>query len=295
MIDLHIHTNHSDGTDSVKELLEKAENKKIEVISITDHNKIDAYKEIENNLNLRKIYSGEIIIGSELKTSYKGISIEVLAYGFDYNKLLTKDVDNEKIQKKILEELIKIADKIGLKYDIKNLYIDLSDFSKQFASAVIEKELLKYPENEKIIKEIGEFKDISFFRAHQTNKNSIFYIDETKYYPEINELINIIHKSGGLAFLAHGYIYPFEDKDKEIEEILKTTNIDGIECEYPLFSNEERNKAKKLAKKYNKFMSGGTDYHAKNKPNIELGTGINNNIHISKNLINNWINKVNKI
>ncbi len=44
MIDLHIHTNHSDGTDSVKELLEKAENKKIEVISITDHNKIDTYK-----------------------------------------------------------------------------------------------------------------------------------------------------------------------------------------------------------------------------------------------------------
>lgn len=295
MIDLHIHTNHSDGTDSVKELLEKAESKKIEIISITDHNKISAYKELENNKDLRKIYNGEIIIGSELKTSYKGISIEVLAYGFDYNKLLTKDVDNEKIQKKILEELIIRADKIGLKYDIENLYINLNDFSRQFASTVIEKELLKHPENEQIIKEIGEFAEISFFRAHQSNKNSIFYIDETKYYPDLNELITTIHKAGGLAFLAHGYIYPFEDKDTIIEEILKTTNIDGIECEYPLFSDEEREKAKKLAKKYNKFMSGGTDYHAKNKPNIELGTGINNNIQIPKDFISDWINKVNKI
>ncbi len=43
-IDLHIHTNHSDGTDSVEELLRKAENKKLEIISITDHDQIGAYK-----------------------------------------------------------------------------------------------------------------------------------------------------------------------------------------------------------------------------------------------------------
>ena len=47
MIDLHIHTNHSDGTDSVEELLHKAEEKKLEIISITDHDQIGAYIEIE--------------------------------------------------------------------------------------------------------------------------------------------------------------------------------------------------------------------------------------------------------
>lgn len=48
MIDLHLHTNHSDGTDSVKTLLKKAQEKGLDVISITDHDSLGAYFEIEN-------------------------------------------------------------------------------------------------------------------------------------------------------------------------------------------------------------------------------------------------------
>ena len=47
MIDLHTHTNHSDGMDSVEELLKKAEEKKISYLSITDHNNCNSYKEIK--------------------------------------------------------------------------------------------------------------------------------------------------------------------------------------------------------------------------------------------------------
>ena len=49
MIDLHLHTNYSDGTDTVKELLVNAENNNLEIISITDHDSIDSYYEIENS------------------------------------------------------------------------------------------------------------------------------------------------------------------------------------------------------------------------------------------------------
>ena len=59
--------------------------------------------------------------------------------------------------------------------------------------------------------------------------------------------------------------------------------------------NQYRNKLKELAKKYNKYTSGGTDYHAKNKPNIELGTGINNNMNLDKTLIEDWLDKVTTI
>lgn len=54
MIDLHLHTNHSDGIDSVEELLENAERQKIEIISITDHNSVDAYYELEKNPEMRR-------------------------------------------------------------------------------------------------------------------------------------------------------------------------------------------------------------------------------------------------
>ena len=133
----------------------------------------------------------------------------------------------------------------------------------------------------------------SFYRVHESNHNSPFYFDTSKYYRNINDLINDIHEAGGLAFLAHGFEYAFQDKEKTIEEMLSTTNIDGAECEYPQFTNEQRQYLKNLCKKYNKFMSGGSDYHALNKPNISMGTGINNNLNIDKAIIENWVNKNN--
>ena len=114
------------------------------------------------------------------------------------------------------------------------------------------------------------------------------------YYISFEETIKRIHEAGGIAILAHPLLYPYENDDKfeEIEKILTTYDLDGLECEYPLFSSDEREKLKQITRKHNKFISGGTDYHAKSKPNIMIGTGINNNINIDESLISNWISKV---
>lgn len=295
MIDLHTHTNHSDGTDSVEELLKNAEKSNIEILSITDHDSVGAYFELEKNPSLRNIYSGKLIVGAELKTFYNKVSIEVLGYGIDYKKLRIHKYDANKMQCEIMEKYIKIADEIGLKYDKNELYIDRNNPSKQWASFTLANEILRYEENAELIHKLGDFDSASFFRVHQSNENSIFYYDESYSSIDINETISRIHEAGGLAFLAHGFIYPFKDKVKTIEEILSTTEIDGIECIYTLFSEEERKIAMDLCKKYNKYMSGGTDYHAKNKPDINLGTGKYNNVCIPKEIIEPWINKINII
>ena len=67
MIDLHTHTNISDGTDTVKELLENANNINLEVLSITDHDTTDAYYDV---IKLRDLFKGIIIPGVELKAYY---------------------------------------------------------------------------------------------------------------------------------------------------------------------------------------------------------------------------------
>ncbi|MCI8276689.1 MAG: PHP domain-containing protein [Clostridia bacterium] len=295
MIDLHLHTNHSDGTDSVEELLRNAENKKLDLISITDHDQVGAYYELENNSNLRSLYNGKIVVGSELKTCYDRVPIEILAYGIDYKKIRIHEIDMQKMQEEIMEKLKSVARSLGLKFDEKNTYIDRKDSMKQFAAFTLGTELLKHEENKEIIKQIGEFEPTTFFRVHQSNLDSPFYADETFASIDINELIYRIHEAGGLAFLAHGFIYPFKDRVKTIEEILSKTEIDGMECIYPLFSEEERKIAFDLCKKYNKYMSGGSDYHAKNKPNVEMGTGIDNNISIDLELVKDWIDKVRKV
>ncbi len=291
MIDLHIHTNHSDGTDTVEQLLKNAENKKLEIISITDHDKIEAYYELEEKPEIRKYFSGKIIVGSELKTYWKDVPIEVLAYGIDY-KSLKIEIDNEKMQNEILNKLKKVADNLGLVYDENETYIDLDNPSKQFASFTLGTEILKHEENKEIISKIGDFIPYTFYRIHQSNKNSPFYVNESFSLINIHEIINRIHEAGGLAFLAHGYEYPFENSNETIEEIISTTKIDGAECIYPTFSEKQREDILNICKKYNKYCSGGSDYHAKNKPKIELGTGINNNMRIEKRLIKDWIDLV---
>lgn len=290
-----MHTKYSDGTDTLYELLHKAENKKLEIISITDHDQIAAYEELETHPNLRKNFSGVIIPGSELKTIYNGVPIEVLAYGIDYKKLKIHKIDQKKLQVKTLKTLKNTIKKLGFKYNEKNLYIDKKNPEKQWASYVVAKEILNYEENEELIKKYGNFTPINFYRMHTSNKNSIFYYDETKEYLSLEETINRIHEAGGLAFLAHPFVYPFEDKKNTIEKILITTKLDGIEAEYPLFSSEEREIIKQLAKKYHKYISGGSDYHAKTKPDLEMGTGKDNNLNISSTLVEDWIQKVQKI
>lgn len=293
MIDLHMHTLHSDGTDTVEELLKNAENHGLEIISITDHDSVNSYAELENK-DIRNLYSGKIIVGAELKTHYNGIPIEVLAFGVDYKKLRIHKMNMQDIQEKALKEFKRKGKELGFIFD-ENIEIDMTNPRKKFASFTFALEIFKYEENKKLLFSMGPVCDeATFYREHASNKNSVFYSDETMHYISFEETINRIHEVGGLAFLAHPLLYPYENSDKfdEIDKILENYDLDGLECEYPLFSIEDRERLKQIVKKHNKYMAGGTDYHANNKPNIEIGFGINGNINIDKSLIDDWINKV---
>ena len=293
MIDLHMHTLHSDGTDTVEELLTNAENHGLEIISITDHDSVDSYKILEDE-KIRKLFSGKIIIGAELKTHYNGIPIEVLGYGVDYKTLRIHKMDLQMIQENALKEFKRKGKELGFKFD-DSISIDVNNPRRRFASFTFAIEIFKYEENKKLLFSMGpECDEATFYRVHASNKNSVFYSDETMYYISFEETIKRIHEAGGLAFLAHPLLYPYENDNKfdEIEKILKKYELDGLECEYSLFNEKERAELKSLCRKYNKYISGGTDYHAKNKPNIEIGRGIDGNIQIGKKLIEDWINKV---
>ena len=82
MIDLHMHTVYSDGTNTCKEILEKAKKNNLSYISITDHNNCGVYKELVNP-EIRNIFKGKIIRGVELNTKILGIPIEILGYDVD--------------------------------------------------------------------------------------------------------------------------------------------------------------------------------------------------------------------
>lgn len=292
MIDLHIHTNYSDGADNLIDVLKKAEENKLEYISITDHDNCHAYEELAK-INIKDYYGGEIISGVEIKCGYKGRLIEILGYKIDTNKIneWSKNFYKEKtkamLQQKYFDLLYDKALKMNLKLSPKE-EIEF-DSNKDWASVTIYKEIKSHIENKALVPE-DFWEDFSnFSKRYCGNKQHTLYIDKTKDYPSLEEGIDAIKKAGGLVFLPHLFIYKWAENIYElIEDILKEYDIDGIECYHSEFSEENIKYLLKLCEDRNYFISGGSDYHGINKKNIELGIG-KGNLNIKKDIIKEWI------
>lgn len=293
MIDLHIHSTYSDGTSSVLEILKQAQKLKLNTISITDHERCEAYKELKN-INIKGYYTGNIITGIELKTQYNDKTIDVLGYNIDcetmtkylaecYGKLI-----REKIQEKQLEEFYQYGKEYKLK--LRPIQELKWDKKKDWASIVFYNEMKQHEENkEKLPADLWES-----FRNFKQNyyhiKGNMFYINSSKYYPTLDKIIEIIHNSGGVAFIAHIHEYTsIENKIEELNRIVEKYNIDGIECYYSTFTEEQIQYLIGFCKRNNLLISGGTDYHGDNKPDIKLGIG-KGNLKVPDSIIYNWEN-----
>ena len=289
MIDLHMHTKYSDGTDSLVELLNNANKKELKVISITDHDCVDSYKELDE-LYIERYYNGRIIVGCEFTTSFDNRTIEVLGYGFDYKKvneyLSNFYTDEFVISSRIalFNRLVNILKENNLIYNNKVIEDAIKD---KFYLISIYNELIKYKENEDILNEhlFGSYSD--FIRKGIYNPKSKLFLNHGEFKPKIEEIINIIHSCGGIAFLAHPFQYKFNDTEIFLDKIYNKINFDGIECFYTTFTEEQIDYIKDFANKRNLLISGGSDYHGKNKRNFELGTGYGN-LNISEDILENY-------
>ncbi len=294
MIDLHMHSAYSDGENTVIELLEKAQINKLEYISITDHDNCNAYIEL-NNIDIHKYYLGTIIPGIEIKCSINGRLIEVLGYKFNIEKMnkwvseFYKDKSKEKLQQKYFDLLYEKSIKMGLTLNSKENVAFNS--KKDWASLAIYNEIKKHPENQTRVPDDFWAEFNTFSKKYCGNKEHILYINKEEDYPSIQEAIDAIKNSEGLVFLPHLFIYKWVDNPKKfINDILKTYSIDGIECYHSDFSEENIAYLKDLCRERNYLMSGGSDYHGKNKPGIEMAIG-KGNLKITTDIVKDWINR----
>ena len=290
MIDLHMHTTYSDGTDTVKELLEKAESLGLEVISITDHNNCNAYFEMEK-FNVKEIYKGDVLVGCEFTTSFDNRLIEVLGYGFDYkniNKYLEEFYSDELVNKRTNILYNRLLDKIkelNLEFHLER--VRDKKFANEFFERGIYEELVKYENNKEKLKEDIWASFSNFYRKGLTNPKSKLFINHAEFKPSIKEIVKLIHENSGIAFLAHPYQYKFTDTENFLDKLYNEVALDGVECFYTTFSEEQTNYLLDFAKERNLLISGGSDYHGTNKENHNLGVG-RGNLKISKDIINNY-------
>lgn len=288
MIDIHSHTIYSDGSSSVEELLNEAEKLNLSLLSITDHNTIQAHFELQNS-NIRDKFKGKIISGIEITTTYKGETIEVLGYGFNLEMMQQFLNDNVLTfeEKQLKEyELIKNRYKdIGVIFDENNIKFNPKIESCRPAFAI---EIKKYPENYKFFLNQESINTASGFTRNEVyNPKSPLYVDESSLFPSLDLAIEMIHNSGGLAFLAHTFAYS-PNIANELLNIINDYELDGLECFYTTFTREQSDYLVDVCKNRGMYMSGGSDFHGTRKINHNLGTG-HGNLHIDESIVDNWV------
>lgn len=290
LIDLHIHTNISDGELSPKEIIDEAVNNKASIISITDHDTIDAYTDdLIKYANNNKI---DLIPGVEISTKSHGVGIHILGYNIDiHSNILKKQLEDlRNIRHEYLYNVGKKLKELGYEIDIEEL-----DKIDAVTKAHISLQIINNLNNkEKLLKEFGHIPNKGEFIENIMNENCPAYVKKRSITPL--EAANIIRKAGGKVVLAHPVAYEHQDNltDLDIQEIIEEIIPDGIEANYIFYDRDENRyneseKWKKVAKKNNLFTTIGSDFHTKSSKHALIGL-INEDIHISDEEINNIIN-----
>lgn len=289
MIDLHIHTTNSDGTWSTRELLNRAEKLGLEILSITDHDTVKSYIEIENNKELQNIFNGKLIRGAELNCTFDGVKIEILAYGFDLypvQKWLENYYTVEKNRNRLIEEfsdLVKICNKKGIKIEGDLQY----NPDEEYPVDKIYYSVTKFKENKSFFTEEQWNDKRIFFRTCTVDKKFPLYRDFSNQMPTLEFFNKFIHEHHGKIFLAHLYKYELEEHISYLNKMIDNNLLDGVEVYHSSFTEEQIKTLENYCINKNILMSGGSDCHGEKKKERKLGIGYGN-LNINKEIIEKW-------
>ena len=271
-IDLHIHTKMSDGELTPKEVIDKAIENKVKVISIADHDTIEAYT--EEFIQYAENKGIKLIKGVEISTKINKCGIHVLGYNID--------VENEKFK----ESLYKIRNarheylyKVSEKLEKLGYYINTEELDKIDAvtKAHIALDIIKSSKNEqKFLDEFGHIPGKGEFIETVMNENCPAYVKKETVTPQ--KAAEIIRQANGKVVLAHPVAYEHEDglNEEDILQIVNDMNPDGIESNYIYIDRDnnefdECEKWNQFARNNNLFVTVGTDFHNSDGIRPEIG------------------------
>ncbi len=281
LIDMHIHTTYSDGEYTPDEVINMAINKNVKVMAITDHDTVRGIKSVDKN----KYPNIKIINGIELSAKVDIGQMHILGYDIDiYDKELTKKLDGLMDNK--INFVLSIIEQIKRDYDIRFSYEDIKNL-------INADHIIGRPDIAILCMKYGHSKTMqeAFDKYLNPAKEKINHVAKgLSYY----ECLNLVLNSNGIPVLAHPKSLKLSEK--EFLVVLKdliNNGLMGIEVYHSSHTNEEMKYYLEIANKFNLLISGGSDFHGPiAKPNIELGTGRNNNIHIKSLTLLNKIKSV---
>jgi len=251
-IDLHIHTNASDGLLSPCEVVQRATERELKAIAITDHDTTDGLAQIvetaaENGL--------ELVAGVELSCFHMGCDVHLLAYFIDYKspafvKTIKTFRDERYVRgKAMVAKLNELG--INLSMDTVNTIAGNASVGRPHLAEALLKE------------EFVQTFDEAF--ARYLGYHAPAYVP--KKHLDVGEAISLIHHVGGVAVLAH----PGTLKHDSFIPDFVDLGMDGIEAYHSLHKRHTVMHYRNLANKFGIFCSGGSDCHGPRKGTILIG------------------------
>ena len=234
--DLHLHTYHSDGTRSPREVVDLAREHGLDIIAISDHDNVAVYFEIKPYADERGL---TLIPATELSCAYDGTDIHILAYAFDpFDERI--DASLRKFREARHRRGYAIVDKLRA---LGRPHVARALVEKGYATSVSD----------------------AFDRLLGTGKPG--YVEKARF--QIDEALTLIHDSRGLLSIAHPTFYP--DNNRVVVELLDA-GIDAVEVFHPDVPDGDRDRFRNLARFRGKFVTGGSDDHGAAKDVETIGT-----------------------
>ncbi len=267
MIDLHSHTDQSDGTFSPAELVAEARRIGLEAFAITDH---DSFRGYDQAVPLAREAGLELICGIELSTKYEGSSIHLLAYfpgqlpSQEFRDWLELVLDGRRDRNRRLIE------------KLRSLGIDITLAEVEAKGRT----LTARPHFGAVLVEKGYAKDMQDAFDQYLDESGKGYVQRQEV--PIDEGIGRVLRAGGLPSLAHP-VRVFKGDRAQLEpcvEDLVGMGLKAIEVIHSDHSAENTAYYHTLAERHGLAKTGGSDFHGLNKPHISLGTGLKNNISV---------------
>lgn len=261
-IDLHVHSTASDGTLTPSRLVTLAEEKKLKAFALTDHDTTAGLKEA---LLASENTSVEVIPGIELSTTWLGRDVHIVGLDIDFEnyyfqETLSRFQDSREIRNK---KILSLLQKEGLpisKEAMKEAFPDSIWTRAHFARFLLDHKLVSSM-NEAFDRYLGD--------------HAKCYVPREKVSPF--QAISLIHEGGGIAVFAHPILCRLDKNRLEsLTAELKQAGLDGIEAYYSTYRHADEQTIIQIAKRHGLALSGGSDFHGSNKPQIQLGTGKGN-------------------
>ena len=258
-LDLHLHTTHSDGSCSVRDVMLRAQQAQVAALAITDH---DTVTGIPEALAIGQELGIEVLPGIEISSRHQEREVHILGYCFDWHQpaflehLQTLRASRHDRNPQIVEKL-------------RSLGMDITyEEVRELAGT----ESVGRPHIARVLMNRGYVSSAKeAFDRFLANRKAA-YVART--LPEPATAVGWILAAGGVPVLAH----PTWVRDNQqglalLCRQLKEAGLKGVEVHYSTHRPSETAEYLHLSRSLDLLITGGSDFHGVTKPDIEVGIG----------------------